>query len=311
MKLAAKHDNVRRSLSSTRGAVSSQIMSGKPGYGDATQVARPANAKADRIAAPSGPPTAEIVSANMGPWGITARLKVKAPKKYGTGDVTYKVSGPCGLDYGGPLESDGSIFGCCYYDETQTEFMALKTQGNWADKWRLGAGPHTVKLTFSASGLPDMTRSFTGVTGAFQQVKISLTVDSVPPFLGANAAGVQASNAKFGGNGPRANDGEPWSSTTGQDTLGMGIFLGKGYKVTDTKILSAHSRLDAPNNTAPENSYRFARVKTKPDADRLQTVVEWMYGPGESLSYTIEWTITGPLGQRALSTMPLSGPCDS
>jgi len=43
----------------------------------------------------------------------------------------------------------------------------------------------------------------------------------------------------------------------------------------------------------------------------LQTGVRWHYGYGESLSYTIQWILKGPYGQRPLKTMPLSGPCDS
>jgi hypothetical protein len=93
--------------------------------------------------------------------------------------------------------------------------------------------------------------------------------------------------------------------------VALGVNLGAGYVVLDTKIAAVHSQLDAPYVTAPETSYRYARIKTKPDGGRITTVVEWMYGPAESLTYTIQWTLKGPLGQRPLLTMPLGGPCDS
>ncbi|MBK9062754.1 MAG: hypothetical protein IPL89_06105 [Acidobacteria bacterium] len=294
-----------------RGSVVAQIVQGRGGYGEKNKPTAPPDTKGRKTAPPSGPPTLEITSAFLSAWDVDATLKVKAPKAYAAGEVTYKVSGPCGLDYGGPLESDGPLGICCFPDENGAEKMFLKNSSNNADKWRLGADGKTVTLTFLAAGLPNASKTFAGVLGAGQQVKITLSIDAVAPFLGANAAGLQAANAKFGGNSPRSSDGEPWVSTSGEDTLGLGVFLGKGYKVTETKIVAAQSKLDAPGNTAPENAYRYARVKTKPDADRLQTVVEWMYGPGESLSYTIEWTIVGPLGQRPLLTMPTSGPCDS
>jgi hypothetical protein len=294
-----------------RGSVVAQIVQGRGGYGEKNKASAPPDTKGRKTAPPSGPPTFEVTSAFLSPWDVDATLNVKAAKFYAAGEVTYKVSGPCGLDYGGPLESDGPLGLCCFVEENGAEKMFLRNYSNHADKWRLGADGKTVTLTFAAAGLPNASKTFTGAIGAGQQVKVTLTVDAVAPFLGANAAGLQGANAKFGGTGPRSSDGEPWTPTTGEDSLGLGVFLGKGYKVTETKIVAAQSKLDAPGNTAPDNAYRYARVKTKPDADRLQTVVEWMYGPGESLSYTIEWTIVGPLGQRPLLTMPTSGPCDS
>lgn len=46
-------------------------------------------------------------------------------------------------------------------------------------------------------------------------------------------------------------------------------------------------------------------------ATKLETTVYWHYGAAESLSYTVEWQLHGPGGQRPLLTMPLGGPCDS
>ena len=81
--------------------------------------------------------------------------------------------------------------------------------------------------------------------------------------------------------------------------------------MTSTKIFAAHSVLDAPNDNTPDNSYRGATVTQLPQSNRLQTTVHWHYGPAESLSYTIEWQLQGPGGQRPLMTMPLGGHCDS
>ena len=93
--------------------------------------------------------------------------------------------------------------------------------------------------------------------------------------------------------------------------VGVGVNLGSGWSVTSTKIIAAHSVLDAPNDSTPDDSYRGASVTQPPSSGRLQTGVHWHYGVAESLSYTIEWQLQGPSGQRPLLTMPLGGPCDS
>ncbi len=296
---------------STRGTVKGDIVRGGPKYGDQSLPAKPSAPAGKGRSAPSGPPSLVIEALQLSPWDLHTALLAKGPKSFGASDVSYKVAGPCGLSYAGALESDGGPFGCCYPDPSGAEKMFLRDYANHADKWRLGGTPQTISVTFSISGLPDATRSVPGVVGAGQQVKVTLTIGSEAPLLGGNDAGLQANHASFGGSVPRSNDGAPWVTTTGQDTIGLGVYLGKGYTVTQTRIVAAYSTLDAPGSNPPENAYRYAKVKTPPDSGRLQTVVDWMYGPGESLSYQIEWTLTGPLGQRPLLTMPPSGPCDS
>jgi hypothetical protein len=309
-KLKGRHDAFRRLAKNAGGTVTAQPMSAKRTVHPPAAAPTP-GLTLQRTVTPSGPPSLEILQASASPWEVSGRLKVRSPKTLAPSDVKYQLSGPCGLNGGGTLWKEDGAWVCCFYDEQGSEFMNLSSGYHGGDVWKLGGTGRTVTLTFSSPGLPSATKTFENVVGSYQQVKVTLVVDSAPPFLGSNQAGIQASNANFGGSGARSNDGAPWVATNGQDTLGLGIFLGKGYSVTDTKIVSAHSKLDAPGSTAAENAYRYAKIKTKPDAGRLQTVVDWMYGPGESLSYTIEWTLTGPMGQRPLTTMPLSGDCDS
>lgn len=201
-KLAARLESHGRAKGN-RGSVASQVLDGKGGTGDRNRLKRPANAKGQRTAPHVGAATVEILDAWVSPSNLDADLRVKAPKYYAAGDVTFRVSGPCGLDYGGPASNDGGTFGCCFYDDAGAELMQIGDHGNHVDKWHLGAGGQTVTLKFSASGLPDVSRTFAGVTGPPRVVKVTLTIDSVAPFLGANAAGIQTANANFGGSSPR------------------------------------------------------------------------------------------------------------
>jgi hypothetical protein len=142
---------------------------------------------------------------------------------------------------------------------------------------------------------------------------ITLTIDAAPPFFTNNTFGIGKSNGLFANPGAtRLDPGtNPNASTGGDDKVGVAVNLGPGWSVTGTKIVAAHSVLDAPNDSTPDNSYRGASVTQTPSSGRLETTVHWHYGAAESLSYTIEWQLQGPGGQRPLLTMPLGGPCDS
>lgn len=250
---------------------------------------------------------------HLSSYGIQARVKLhdrflESPEAWEKSGISYRVTEPVsGLDSSGKLEAC-FYFGCNGYDQNGDELMSVWSLPS-TQRWAFGAKPRNVSLRLSAPGFTSFTRVFP-VVGDSQEVKITVAIDSAPPFLPSNAFGMQASSAQFGGTGARSSDGDPWTPTTGEDTLGFGVNLGAGYTVKSTKIVAAQSQLDPPGTTNPENAYRFAKVKTNPDGGRLQTVVEWMYGPGESLAYTIEWTLTGPMGQRPLMTMPASGPVD-
>lgn len=303
-KLKQKLDAARASAAGKRVFLATQALARAGGSAPSRNL--PAGLLKSRKVVPSGSGKLTAEYLTFGPWEISGLLRVRAPRGYDPSDISFRFTEPAsGLDTSGKLEGSGLI--CCGYDENGDELM--KINGNPTKPFAFGAKPRDVTLTLSAQGLTPLVKT-ASMMGGGQQVKISIAIDAAPPYLPANAFGMQASNAHFGGAGTRSNDGNPWTTTTGEDTLGLGVNLGAGYVVTSTKIVAAQSQLDPPGTTTPVNAYRYAKIKTNPDAGRLQTVVEWMYGPGESLSYTIEWTLTGPLGQRALMTMPLSGPVD-
>ena len=141
---------------------------------------------------------------------------------------------------------------------------------------------------------------------------ISLTIDSAAPFVTTNNFGLGQGNGLFANPGTiRLDPGTNTSaSTSGNDTVGLGVNLGPGWTVTSAKVVAASSVLDAPNDNTPDNAYRGASVTQMPSSGRLQTIVHWHYGVEESLKYTIEWQLQGPGGQRPLLTMALGGPCD-
>jgi hypothetical protein len=308
-KLASKYDDLRRSLPRAGGGMTTQPMNRVTTYGSPLLGSPPAGARAERILATAGPASLEIVNANLSIWEVGADIKVRGSQSYLPADIRYKVTGPCGLDVSGRMGSATGWLMCCFWHPDGSESMHLS--GGYQGTWKLGGEGRTVTLALSAPGLPTATKTFNGVWGSFQHVVVTFTVDSAPPFVGANEAGLEASSAKLGGTGPRSNDGTPWAPTSGEDTLGLGVFLGAGYTVSETKVTEAHSKLDPPGYGAPDNAYRYARVTRPPQAGRLQTGVQWMYGPAESLSYTVRWTLLGPMGQRPLSTLPKSGPCDN
>jgi len=192
-----------------------------------------------------------------------------------------------------------------------TAQSSLVGYNDYAPSLPFGNTPRETTLIIKPEGLSQLAKILPLMPGSPQKVVVQLTIDAVAPFLTANDFGFTAENAHFGGDGPRASGKVPWTTTTGEDVLGWGVNLGAGYQVTETRIVAAHSQLDAPGDTSPDNDYRGAIVKLPPTAGRLQTTVAWHYGPGESISYTIEWTLRGANGQRPLLTMPKSGPCDS
>ena len=261
-----------------------------------------------RTSPSSGPSSLTIDQFSLDAWYMAGLLKVRSAKFLYPSDISYRLQEPtCGVDVTGTLEGKGS-FVCCGVDADGAEWMNVEDY--ISSPLVFGGKPRSVTMTLTANGLPAATKVFPSVWGRGQSVTITMTIDAQPPHLPANDFGIGAANAKFGGSGPRASTGEPWAPTSGEDTIGLGVNLGAGYQVTETKITSVVSQLDPPGANVPENAYRYARIKTKPDGGRLQTVVEWMYGPAESLTYTIEWKLSGPMGQRPLSTMPSAGPCD-
>ena len=174
----------------------------------------------------------------------------------------------------------------------------------------LGATPKNLLISMDGPirGSFSMPASSRTVT-----MTVTLTIDAAPPFVTNNNYGIGKGSGLFANSGAtRLDPGtNPNASTSGDDNVGVAVNLGSGWSVTSAKITHAHSVLDAPNDSTPDNSYRGASVTQLPSSGRLQTTVHWHYGPAESLSYTIEWQLQGPGGQRPLMTMPLGGPCDS
>jgi hypothetical protein len=113
-------------------------------------------------------------------------------------------------------------------------------------------------------------------------------IGNAPPFLtGSNPMGLAPSNSTFGqASVTRFNGGT--ADMTGDDILGQGIALGKGYTAS-AAVVSATSVADVSGNSAPDNGYRGASVTTQPQSGRLETQVHWHIGPGDSLQYVVDY----------------------
>ena len=138
---------------------------------------------------------------------------------------------------------------------------------------------------------------------------LDITITSNPA-VATNNYGVGGSNATLDYPGTARVGAGDWSKqTSGDDLIGSGIVLEPGWKVTSAAIISANSTA-APNDFSPDNTWRGASVTTPPTSD-MRTIVHWHYSGIDSLTYTLEWTLTGPMGQRPISTMAKIGSCDT
>jgi hypothetical protein len=145
---------------------------------------------------------------------------------------------------------------------------------------------------------------------------LSVTIDHSPKLTGTGLVypwgptGLTASNAQLGSSGQARVGGGNWETQTqGDDLVGIGVGLGQGWQVVSTKISSAVSAI-SPQDLSPDNTWRGAGVTTPPAGNDLRTAVHWHYSGIDSLDYTVEWTLSGPLGQRPLLTMAKYGSCD-
>jgi hypothetical protein len=146
---------------------------------------------------------------------------------------------------------------------------------------------------------------------------IDVTIDHKPSFNGAGnlypwgSTNLTAGNASLGSSGvARVGAGNWETQTAGDDLVGMGVQLGAGWKVTSTTIKSAVSAA-SPQDLSPDNAWRGASVTTSPQGTDLRTAVHWHYSGIDSIDYTVEWQLTGPLGERPLTTMAKYGACDN
>lgn len=138
---------------------------------------------------------------------------------------------------------------------------------------------------------------------------MDITITSTPA-VATNSYRVGASNAALEYPGTVRVGAGDWSKqTSGDDLIGSGITLEPGWKVTGGSIISANSTT-SPTDFSPDNTWRGALVTTPPTSD-MRTIVHWHYSGIDSLTYTLEWTLTGPMGQRPISTMAKIGSCDT
>ena len=147
-------------------------------------------------------------------------------------------------------------------------------------------------------------------------VTIDATVDQSPALASLGTVDPWGPSGIVGAHGllasptvARVGDGVySANQAQGDDILGVGIQLAAGWKVTSTTIKSATSAT-APDELAPDNAWRGATVKQGPQGSDLRTLVHWHYSGIDSLAYTIEWSLTGPSGQRPLMSMAMAGSC--
>lgn len=147
-------------------------------------------------------------------------------------------------------------------------------------------------------------------------VTLSVTIDHSPKLTGTGmvypwgATGLTGSNAQLGSPGTaRVGAGNWQTQTQGDDLVAVGVTLGQGWSIVSTKISGAVSAI-SPQDLSPDNTWRGASVTTPPTANDLRTAVHWHYSGIDSLDYTVEWTLAGPMGQRPLLTMAKYGSCD-
>jgi len=200
--------------------------------------------------------------------------------------------------------------------------------GSWARFPELGNDPSTLLLAHLAS-IPGnhvtsgvlTVRVRSAVSNPLQLAKVipsrqtataALGILAIDPHLsGDGGIGLQASHLALAGNGDRvstAPENQGGHGGSGTDIIGRGIYLMNGYTAT-ARIVSAHSYMDAPNYSQPDDSYRGATIAQQPQSGRLETHVAWHYAAGESIDYVIEWELKGTYGVRPLSTMPRPGTC--
>jgi hypothetical protein len=151
------------------------------------------------------------------------------------------------------------------------------------------------------------------ITGGTVNEDETMVIGSEPPFFASpNAMGFGAKQLMFS-NPSQARLNTTANEITGTDTIGIGAQLGTGYTVQNVTVVQVSSVLDQPGiSDAPvDNNYRGAQVAFPPTDGRMEVNVNWHIGPGDSLEYVLQWTFSGPAGQRPVLTMPLRGPCDS
>jgi hypothetical protein len=167
---------------------------------------------------------------------------------------------------------------------------------------------HFDNVTATATAVFAPTQAMATITATIDHTPTLTSVGLLVPW---GSTGLSADNATLQDAGtPRVGSGDWTVNTQGNDSVGDGVQLGPGWTVTSTIIKSAMSA-SAPQDLTPDNAWRGAKVTLPPQAGTLRTGVAWHYRGVDSLDYTVEWTLTGPLGQRPLMTMTKHDSCDN
>jgi hypothetical protein len=173
----------------------------------------------------------------------------------------------------------------------------------------IGAAPHAMTVNYEADGMALTVTTLTVKSAEKDAQAFDVTVDQTGTVTSDGGIDLTPDNMVAGQPGvTRFN--ETSTPMTGTDIVGLDVALGPGYTAS-AKIVSASSVADPPGNSDPDNQFRGATIAAQPANGRLQTSVDWHIGPYDSLQYVLEWTLTGPPGQRPALSMPLGGPCDS
>lgn len=150
-----------------------------------------------------------------------------------------------------------------------------------------------------------------GIFRSFQsanQLTSNVAVASIPPSITSDPALTSSGVSALGMPVSRVSVNPSDPTVSGTDVFGVGTTLLNGF-TAQASIVQSVSQLDVNNNHPASDAYRGATVSTQPQQGRLETRVAWFYSGGESLAYTLRWTLTGPLGYRPLSSMPKEGFC--
>jgi len=241
-----------------------------------------------------------------------------SPSTLPNGPATYTISVPdCGVVV---APTDGAVARARSFPgtigsmsvppaiPTGDSLYALSLNG-YGPPLAIGAQPHAMIVSYTADGLSLTTSALTVRSDELDAWAFDVTVDQTGAVTSDGGLDLTPDNMVAGQPGvTRFN--ESASPMTGTDIVGLNVALGTGYTAT-AKIVSASSVADPPGNSDPDNQFRGATIAVQPSNGRLQTSVNWHIGPYDSLQYVLEWTLTGPPGQRPALSMPLGGPCDS
>jgi hypothetical protein len=207
------------------------------------------------------------------------------------------------------LTCPGNSYAYSYYwvydDSLDPLALAQPTVGQIAITF-LNEALASVTASVNVTFLPDTATAVIDVT-----IDHSPTVTGVGSISPWGSTAIAAKNATLASSGTARVGGGNWQTqTSGDDLVGVGLQLASGWKFTSTTIKSAVSAA-TPTDLSPDNTWRGASISAAPSSSDMRTTVHWHYSGIDSLDYTIEWQISGPLGARPLAGMTKIGTCDN